>query len=99
MENPTVGEILKAMVTSYATRALTLLAAYLTAHGLSNPAFSTANLEYLGAALGVAVIDLGILAYRKLSEHRLIEAARVARANADIEEVKRIAANTPLLGH
>lgn len=98
METPTAREIIKAMVTSYATRVLTLLAAYLTAKGLSNPSFSETNLTYLGSALGVGILDLGVLAVRKLREHRLIEAARIARANEPIENVKRDAANLPLLG-
>lgn len=92
------NEILKAMLTSYATRALTLAVAYLTAHGLSNPAFSTENIEYLGAAGAVLLIDLAILAYRKLKTHNLVQAAKEASPTTPMSVIKTEAASKPLLG-
>lgn len=99
MENPTVTEILKSALISVIRHFLSILAAYLISKGLVAPEIlSEGNILILAGGVAAGLVSLAWIIYRKLYTHRLIEAARIAPANADMDEIKKDAAATPLLG-
>ena len=99
MDNPTVSEILKSTLISIVRHFLSIAAAYLISKGLVAPEIlSDGNLIILATGIATAIISLSWIVYQKLKTHRLVEAARVAPANAPIEEIKAAAEKKPLLG-
>ena len=99
MESPTVAEIVKSTLVSIVRHFLSIVAAYLISKGLVSPEIlSESNLLILAGGIAAGLISLAAILYQKLKVHRLVEAARVAPANADMVDIKRDAANQPLLG-
>lgn len=99
MENPTVTEILRSAAVAVVRHFISIVAAYLISKGLVAPEIlSESNLLVLAGGVVTALISLGWIIYRKLSQHRLVQAALNAPAGAKLETVERDAAHEPLLG-
>lgn len=94
----TASDILKSSATAYATRGITLLAAYLAQKGLrSDDILTPENITILAGSVVAVGADLALTFYRKAKEKNLLQAARDAEPGARLSTIKADAESMPII--